>query len=732
MFLYFFISRSRVVVFAVTALWAAGALAASPSTTEARPGSIIPTASPATEPTPIRLAPVTVYATNTTQAPFLDKPAPTASRLAIPVGEVPASIAVVDRPLMDQLGARNLLEAAQLAPGVTAAEPVSSPGLFSTRGFTGNDIIALFDGLPFGPPSMVAHPEDTWKYSRVEVLKGPASLLYGEGALAGAVNYVPKKPSVDRYEHEVFTSFGSFETSRLGLGSGGPIGETGLAYRLDFSRQSSGGFVDDTGHEYYDLAGSLRYDVTPQLVLTLSFDAMWQDFGSYWGTPVVNGRVESAVRDVNYNIVDNINAQDQQWLRLQADWQASEGVEVRNTLYGYMADRHWRNVERYTFQPANGLIRRSSPVEILHDQTIVGDRLDVIFTHEVLGLENRLLTSIEGYADTFQRDSNRPDNGFDFVDLFAPGRGTFTEVATMAATAERRTRTLNGALIVEDHFKPFEKLSFLGGFRAEVIRLDSENLRSDPSAEFDRTFTPVTGRIGAMVEALPCLNAYAMYGTAAKAPSTLVVLDETFRTFGLERGDMVEVGLKHSLWENRVEWTLALYQIWKNDIVTRDPADSSRNQQIGEQTSHGIELSLVAHPSKRWEIGGNLAVLDAQFEEFNIATGGRVVAYAGNTPPNVPEVVANAWTSYSLPWNISVGALVRYVGAAQANNANTLEMPDYVTLDLFSTYRYKSLEVGLRVRNVLDREYSAWSVGDGAQMLLGAPLSVEGSLTYRF
>ena len=682
---------------------------------------------------PALLPPVTVYGTNLYRGLELDTPGSTGSRLGISARDLPLSVSNIDRNAMDQLGARTLLEAAQLAPGLTTAEPPSTPGYFSSRGFTGNDVVMLYDGLSFGPPSMVGHPEDMWKYARVEVLKGPSSLLYGEGALAGAVNYVPRSPNPERFEHEVFASYGSFNTSRLGLDSSGPLGTNGLSYRFDVSRQSSDGYVEETGHEYYDVSGALRYDPSDRLTLTFSFDSLWEDFGSYWGTPLINGQIDSRTREINYNVADDITEVRSHWLRLQASWRPSENVELRNIAYGFMADRHWQNVERYTHLPSSNLVRRTSPVEIMHDQNLIGDRLDLVFKQDLLGHENRFLTGLEFWTDDFQRDSNRPDSGFDYVDPFSPVRSTFENVRTAETTPERRTRTVDGALFLEDQFRVFDRFSLLGGVRGEVIDLNSENLRPNVARrEFNRTFTPVTGRIGGIFEVVTNLSLYATYGTAAKAPNVLVVLDDTYRDFDLEQGEMVEVGVKQSLWDNRLDWTLALYQIWTEDIVTRDPVDPTLNQQIGKQSSQGIELALALRPVKEWKLGGNVAVLDAEYDRFNVASGRTVVSYSDNTPPNVPQVVANAWTSYLLPGGLQIGAMARYVGEVQANNANTLQLPDYATLDLFATYWFKRVEFGLRARNVLDKEYALWSVGDGAQALLGAPLSIEGSIRVRF
>ena len=682
-------------------------------------------------PEPIKLKSVTVTAPAPSPGLRLDAPASTGTRLDVPVRELPGSITVVDRHTIDQMGARTAQEAAVMAPGMTGAEPPSGPGIYSSRGFTGNDILPLVDGISIGAPTMVGRTEDVWKYDRVEVLKGPASLLYGEGATAGAVNYVTKTPNISEFEHEVFTSYGSFNNSRLGLGSGGPISTNELGYRLDFSQQSSDGFVDRTGGQYYDLSGALKYDVSEQFMVTLSFDAMKDDLSSYWGTPLINGAIDPRTREVNYNVKDNINTQDSLWLRIKAEWRPSEVVTVRNTLYGYLAAREWQNVERYTYVPATGLIRRSSSTAIAHDQDIVGDRMDASFKHDLFGRENQFLAGLEAYENDFQRDSNRPDNGFDFVDPYNPVPLSFDNVRTVGLSPERRTGTLTGALFLEDQYKLFPRFSVLGGLRGELIQIDSENLRGGGS-DFSRQYTPLNGRIGGVFEIVPNLDWYAQYATAAKPTSSSLVYDETAKDYRLERSEMVETGFKNAFWGKRAEWTLAFYQIWKKNIVTSNPANPTTNLQIGEQSSHGVEFGLALNPVNEWRVGGNIAALDATYDVFNVKSGATTLSYAGNRPSNVPEIVANVWTTYRFPCNVELGSSLRYVDQVQANNANTLKLPSYATLDLFATYYYKRAEFTVRVRNALDEQYALWSVGDGVQALLGEPLSVEGSVRLRF
>src|SRR5690606_22900886 len=99
----------------------------------------------------------------------------------------------------------------------------------------------------------VTFPFDTWSAERIEVLRGPASVLYGEGAIGGVINVVPKKPT-DYFTHEAEVAIGTNATKRFGIGSGGPISDT-LAYRFDASGIKSDGWFDEGG-EFSSLAVS--------------------------------------------------------------------------------------------------------------------------------------------------------------------------------------------------------------------------------------------------------------------------------------------------------------------------------------------------------------------------------------------------------------------------------------------------------------------------------------------
>ena len=156
-----------------------------------------------------------------------------ASLLGLSARETPATVIVIDRGSLDSRGVRSVSEAAHAAAGVIAGDNPAEPSAFSMRGFTGSQINTLYNGIKIGPQNMTSRVMDTCNLDRIEIIKGPASLTSGEGAVGGTVNFVTRKPHTGAVENEVFLSYSSFGTWRTCLGSGGSTPVQGLDYRID-------------------------------------------------------------------------------------------------------------------------------------------------------------------------------------------------------------------------------------------------------------------------------------------------------------------------------------------------------------------------------------------------------------------------------------------------------------------------------------------------------------------
>lgn len=232
----------------------------------------------------VSLQAVEVIAIQQDQSPSLQATPAVGSRLGLSVRETPASAEVITQEMMERRGARTFEEALRGSAGMTTGGAPGSPSVASTRGFTGGFITYLFDGDRVAVASMVSRPQDTWNYERIEVLKGPASVLYGEGAIGAAVNFVTKRPDRNNPGAEAMLTYGSFGTVRAGVGVN--IGGSS-AFRLDYSHQETKGYIDRNKQRYDNLTMGFTTALTRDLTLDLTMDYSNDSALSYQGTPLV-------------------------------------------------------------------------------------------------------------------------------------------------------------------------------------------------------------------------------------------------------------------------------------------------------------------------------------------------------------------------------------------------------------------------------------------------------------
>jgi iron complex outermembrane receptor protein len=165
--------------------------------------------------------------------------AESASRLGLTVRQTPATVEVVDQRTMRDQGYRTTPEVAQGAVGVLSVDAAGAPAGFSMRGFEFGHVNVLYDGIKIGPQSFVSRVMDTVNLDRVEFLKGPSSLMSGDGAIGGAVNYVSRQPTTGPIWNEAFISADSLGSIRSGFTSSGSTSLQGLDYYVGVGQAGS-------------------------------------------------------------------------------------------------------------------------------------------------------------------------------------------------------------------------------------------------------------------------------------------------------------------------------------------------------------------------------------------------------------------------------------------------------------------------------------------------------------
>ncbi len=661
----------------------------------------------------------------------------TGSRLDLSPLQTPATIEVLAGDVIRQRGDLSIVESVTRATGISSeGTPGDGGTALSARGFVGHSsIMYMLDGARlFVGAGTVTFPFDPWSVERIEVLHGPASVMYGQGAIGGVINIVSRQPSTQAQEGQVELAFGEDQRSHAAVDLTGPLNEE-WAYRFDVSYNQADNWIDRGDSDSLAIAGTLQWDVSDRLRLSLSHDYGDQNPIEYFGTPLIAGRLDESLRGQNYNVRDSKIHYRDAWTRLKAQWQASEQVQVSNQLYWLDADRQWRNLEEYSWNPDTEEIDRFSYIGIVHHQEQIGDTADVRVEHELFGRENHVavgfdvnrvrFTHVNDFGDVqFDATSSVPLRNFDpgvFIDL-DPTIPRF------------RTETQQYSVFFEDRFVVDQRWSLIAGARYDHAQLDRFNLINS-AASFDASFSDTSWRLGVVFQPVPTLSFYGQYSTAVDPIGSLITTSAAVAAFDLTTGSQIEAGVKQSLWNQRLEWTLAAYRIVKKDLLTQNPASANPEDvlQVGEQSSRGVEASLALNIDERWRIDANVALLNAKFDEFGEEDDdGNIVLRNGLRPPSVPEQTANLWASWTVNDRWRARAGLRYVGKRFTDTANQLEIPSYTVIDAGVDWApTPQLALTAALRNVTDEGYGV-AAYTTSQWILGQPRTAELTARYRF
>jgi len=649
----------------------------------------------------------------------LTLPAQTASRTGLSIQDTPASIDGVSAEQVRERGDHGVAEAVTRTVGLTSSASPGNGGLaFGSRGFAGvNSVGVAEDGLSAAiAAGTISSPSDSWGYERLEVLRGPGSLMYGSGTLGATINAVRKQPSRVA-SHEAMVSGGTDATARIGLGATGPLGDI-VSYRLDVYGQRSDGerALDDSRSGKF--MGTLRIEPSSDLQIDLMADHSLQNPTRYWGTPGLNARVVEALRGENYNAGDSIIRYEEDRLRARLLWRATDAITVRNDLFHLQTDRRWRNIEAYAYHPAASTVARSDYLEILHDLEQTGNRFGVDLA---LG-PHQLALGWDVSKASFALGNNAPYGGSSVVSAFHPQAGNW--ISPDPTLAKSATELRQNALYLEDAWKLSEQWLLLAGLRRDTY--DFKRAERVAGTPFDKKLGGTSARLGLSYKLDDRTSLHAQYSSGHDPVTTLLTLNLANRDFRLSQGRQLELGMKQQLADQRGEWTLAVYEIQKDDIVTRDPNRPAISIQGGSQSARGVELTGVLRANAALRFEGNASYTDARFDTLLEAGGNR----AGNRPPGVARQTANFWAHYRLQaWQASLGA--RHVGQRYANNANTIAVPGYTLFDAALHWQFNAhTSFSLLARNLTDRFYA--NATYGSQFLVGAGRQFELAANFRF
>lgn len=657
------------------------------------------------------------------------------SRLNLSAMQTPASVESLSGEQVRERGDRSVQDAVSRSTGISRTGTPGDGGTsLQARGFTGqSSVMQLYDGnRMYSGMGTVTFPVDTWSVDRVDVLRGPASVLYGEGATGAVVNVIPKKPFAGEIENHVRLGYGSYDSQQQAFDSGGSLNDT-LSYRLNLNRLRSNGWIDRGDSSSDFISAALRWQATDDLAFTLAHDYGDQRPQNYFGTPLINGHFKDSLRNKNYNVRDDKQHYNDQWTRLTSDWQINDAVSASNELYYLKAQRRWQNAENYNFDAGSQQLSRSGYFGIGHQQEQVGDRQTFTFKHSLFGLDSQTVTGVDYNRIRFQLDSNSPFNDIlpngQPLDLHHPQPGYFESSNPYRDQFDSTTKQMS--VFAENRTQLSERWSLVTGVRRDYVHVDRNNLIDD--SQSDKTLTGNNWKAGLVFALTPETSFYGQVATSTDGIGGLVSLSPSQQQYDLSTARQTEIGLKQLFWDQRGEFTLAAYRIVKKKLLTDDPGNPTLKQQVGQQSSNGLEASLDLQLPHAWQLLANAAIVKAKYDDFSEVVNGQTLSYNGNRPVDVPRRTANLWLNKALSDDLKVGAGVRYVDARYADMANRNELPSYTVVDATMSWQaLRNTTLGLQVNNLFDRRYAQSQYNGGQQWILGEPRSFFVTADYTF
>ncbi len=703
-----------------------------------------------------------VIVTGQRAAAKLEQPTATASRLGLTLRETPASVEVLTRDDILVRGLRTSREVFADVVGAIAGNVPGNPAVVSMRGFAGNTVSILQDGVRVSSSTMVTRDANSWHFDRIEVIKGPASVLVGEGALAGVINKVTRKPTLDDTHVDAMATYGSFDTLTLAGGVNVKLSDD-VAVRADASRMTSDSLYDVDANKTRSsgLTASLLYKPAQNLSVLVAVDHYNDKYdGTYQGVPLVSAAVardaskalrsanglviDKALRRKNYNPDGAYSGADETTLRARVDYGFADGWSLANDLTWYSATRDFvlSGDQNFTAPSAafpNGSFARGLQA-IYHDHEFWNERLALSNDGHIGGLRNRFTLGGE-YNDTdFVNPRKQTAVGaIAAVDPYNPVVGVWpvgdTLYTSQNVVFDSGLKTK--AVFAENALNLTPDWLVLAGIRYEGIELDRGITNLNAGNAFTRAdadYDPFSWRVGTTYDVTPAVTLYGQYTTAAQPVGSMLTLSLANTAFKLTKGTSVEAGFKALMLDGRASLTGAAYRISQKNIVTRDPSNPSLAVQGGELASKGVELTADLAATDQLHLSAGISYSDAEYEALNELVSGRLVSRAGNRPINMPTTTFNASALYSLDSvPVTFGAFIRHASGFYTDNANSIFVRGHWLLDASVSYRLtEAVSLSVRGRNLTDAFYGEYSGYPSTNIYIGAPRGVDVTLTARF
>jgi iron complex outermembrane receptor protein len=640
----------------------------------------------------------------------------TATKTDTPILEIPQTINVVTADQVQVQGARNLTQALRYTPGVNTGgftDRNSIADEITSRGFAPTPLYLDGAYIPYAGSLGGAPQIDPYTLERIEVLKGPSSVLYGQNQPGGLINMVSKRPTTEQ-RSQVKLGAGSYNRVNGAFDTSGPIDEhKQFLYRLVGVADKGNEMVEHNESERMLLAPSLTWNINDDTALTLLAQVQRDDgVPDYQSLPRIGSldRGPDGERinrdffsgDTNFN-----------------DYKRDQYVFGYDFSHNFTDDLKYRSTARYTdvrdrykgfylrsFVTENGVTdyTRANRAKVDWHQHNIAYTIDnnLEYTFNTGALEHTTLAGVDYRHFTRKYDGYNANNVLP-VDLYGKNNYDTSSVTPTLTTKWDNTLRQTG-LYVQDQIKLDQWILTIGG-RQDWAELDNKDLlASTHEAKRDNKFT---GRVGLTYVTTFGLAPYISYSESFLPTLGTAAPQRGGKAFEPTEGEQYEVGVKYQPFEKTL-MTASVYQVKQKNVLTGDDDYPEYMSQSGEMRSRGIEL----------EIKSSLDNIDLMAAASYMDSFYTKDTWGNEDNRNEAQspVSASAWVDYHFTQaslnGLTFGAGARYTGRKPGDAANSFDVPSWVVYDTTVSYDLGKLEPSLRgvqarlnVQNIFDREY---------------------------
>jgi len=645
----------------------------------------------------------------------------TGTKTDTPILQIPQSISVITADRMRDQGALTIQDALRYTAGVRGeAYGLDSRGDFAL--IRGASPVLFLDGLQQSFGSYTNTRTDPFTLERIEVLKGPSSMLYGQSPVGGLVNQVSKRPREAQKTH-LQLQYGNNDHKQIALDTTGSLTEDGsLLYRVVTVAADSGSQVDYVDSERLVLMPSITWRPTDNIEWTLLANVQRDDSvpssmflphrGTVLDAPYGRFDTDLFVGEPNYDEYDTeqLALTSQLSWRLDDVWTLQQNLRYQESEVSYQ--QIYGNFRPLGLNADNRTLNRiyyGAKTEV--DAWVVDHNAQALF--DTGPIQHTLLIGSD-YQHAVSRQK-RAGGAATPLDLYEPVYGTFDPSIVAYADLPEQTIAQQG-VYVQDQLKYERWLLTLG------LRKDWADNRTEGGTR--QKDDAVTGRVGLTYQ---FDNGVAPYLSYSESFLPTIGLDADKQSFKPKEGEQWELGVKYQPVASQSLYTAAVFDLRELNRQTPDPIRPNNTVQTGEVRIRGLELEALTAVTPMWDLIATYTHLDTEVIKGPAAEEGARIA-------SVPEHMASLWSQHRFSLfgvsGFEAGAGARYVGASW-DGRDTLKTPSTTLFDAMLGYHYQDWAFRLNATNLEDETYYTTCLARG-DCFVGNRRTVVGTVSYSF